>query len=762
MDNRERNEDKNKSANENNIYINNVKNRILSLSPTVKAGIERESTKDDFYSEDNKEIGRGGYSVVWKVSHKNTGKIYVIKLMSKHKIIKEKISEQINREVEIMYKLNHPHIIKLINHFEDDENVYLIMELGAKGHLFSYLQKFSHGLDQMRAAQYMREVISAVKYLHSLNPPIIHRDIKPENILLDSNGRCKLADFGWSNYVIPNQLRTTFCGTPQYLSPEMIEEKGHGPEVDIWALGVLCFELLTGKLPFTGKNNQELYKNIKALNINWQGDDFNPLAKNLITKILRYDPKDRPSLDEILTQPWFESYPLSIPLLEVKNISYEEYLEEHTVSLKKKEDTNNNKIITQRKATITDVVKQINSDNNNNSQKNLNNFKENEQVGNPDNKKENEEKEKMNNKNEETNKLLKEKIDSIVDPLNKIIDSQKNLIAEQKQKNDKYILELDKLKKELASKKEQQKTIDTLNDHIEKLKIKDAERIHLLAELENKNTTIVNLNSKLKEKEQDIIRLEKDDENSKEEIKKNKAIMVSLENKIMELNNKIKETELSKQKALIEMENKNKIFRQKLIGDALSSNKFNKFNLIDIIDDSLKDLFDLLKIKSDKIIKILSDIQTTVTNSIKQPTEFIENMNQELKNLTQSTEKSLEEVNKNSIVIIENEIKSKLKLQFDWQNKQIDELMEYKIKAKNLETKINSLEIKNKNLENMIQIVKDENGNLEELRKAKEEKMKEIENKLIDTENFNAYLKDFILRGRTIDEFEDFLEDHEK
>ena len=124
----------------------------------------------------------------------------------------------------------------------------------------------------------------------------------------------------------------------------------------------------------------------------------------------------------------------------------------------------------------------------------------------------------MNNKNEETNKIMKEKIDSIVDPLNKIIDSQKNLIAEQKQKNDKYILELDKLKKELASKKEQQKTIDTLNDHIEKLKIKDGERIHLLAELENKNTIIVNLNSKLKEKEQDIKRLEKEDENSKEEI----------------------------------------------------------------------------------------------------------------------------------------------------------------------------------------------------------------------------------------------------
>ena len=762
MDEKRNKINRNKSSNENNIYINNVKNRILSLSPTVKAGIERECTKDDFYSEDNKEIGRGGYSHVWKVSHKNTGKIYCIKLMSKQKIIQEKICDQINREVEIMYKTNHPHIIKLINHFEDDQNVYLIMELGAKGQLFSLLKKFSHGIDQMRAAQYMREIISAVKYLHSMNPPIIHRDIKPENILLDNDGRCKLADFGWSNYFIPSKLRRTFCGTPQYLAPEMVEKKGHGPEVDIWALGVLCFELLTGKLPFNGNNNQEIYKNIKTLNIDWQGDDFNPLAKNLITKILRYDPKERPSLDEILTQPWFESYPLSYPLLEVKNnITYEEYLEEHTVSIQKKEDKKENKIITQKKTTITDVVKQINSDNKNNSQKMNNNSKENEQINN-NIQKDNEEKEKINNKNEESNKAMKEKIDSIVNPLNKIIDSQKSLISEMKQKNDKYQLELDKLKKELSSKNEQQKTIDTLNDQIEKYKLKDTERLHLLAELENKNTTIVSLNSKLKEKEEDIKRFEKMDENSKEELKKNKAIMTSLENKILELNNKLNENEIIKQKALDEMENKNRTLRQKLVEDALTSNKFNKIILSDIIEISLNELKDLLKNKTEKITKILTQIETTVTDSIKQPTEFIENMNQELKNLTQSTEKSLEEVNKNSIVIIENEIKSKLKLQFDWQNKQIDELMEYKIKAKNLETKINSLEIKNKTLEEMSQIIKDENDNLDKLLKAKEVKMKEIENKLIDTEDFNAYLKDFILRGKTIDEYEDFLEDHGK
>ena len=188
----------------------------------------------------------------------------------------------------------------------------------------------------------------------------------------------------------------------------------------------------------------------------------------------------------------------------------------------------------------------------------------------------------------------------------------------------------------------------------------------------------------------------------------------------------------------------------------------NKADIIFIINDSIKELGKLLDNKSDKISKILNDIENTVTNSLKKPDEFIENMNKELKDLTQSTEKSLEDVNKNSMVIIENEIKSKLKLQFDWQNKQIDELMEYKIKAKNLEIKINSLEIKNKSLEDMAQIIKDQNDNLDKLLKEKEEKMKRIEIRLIDTENFNAYLKDFIFRGRNIDEYEEFVETHGK
>ena len=745
----------NKIYNGKNIYINNIKNRLLALSPTVAAGIERECTKDDFYTEGNKEIGKGGFSSVWKVSHISTGKVYVIKLMNKQNIIRENIIEQINREVAILYKVNHPHIIKLINHFEDEQNVYLIMELGAKGQLLNLLKKYSHGLDQPQAAQFMREIISAVKYLHSMDPPIIHRDIKPENILLDSNNRCKLADFGFSNYVYQYQERKSFCGTPQYLAPEMIEQKGHGPGVDIWAIGVLCFELITSKLPFIGKNQEELYENIKRVNINWPGGDFNPLAKNLITKILKYDPKERPSLDEILAQPWFENFPSNIPLLEKKEfLNDAAYLEEHTISSQKKEDVNDIKTPPQKK-TINDVVKQIDSEKNLQNSKNKSNEQDEKNKG--ENEKENEEKEKekINDKTEELNKAMEE-----INSLNKIIKNQTNVYAELRQKYDKSTLELNKLKNELSSKKEEQKMIDDLNAEIVKLKKFDRERIILLAEMETKNNTIVNLNSELKKKEDEIKLLQKMDEESKAELKKNKNIMTSLENKITELNQKLEEAIKSKEKALEEQKEKIIIFKQKLLVESIDSENFNKYNFIQLINDSMNDLKISLDDKSAKIFNLLNNIHSTMADSIKEPSQFYENMVTKLKDLTQSTEKCLENSNKNSIMIIENEIKSKLKLQFDWQNKQIDELMEYKIKAKNLETKVISLEIKNKNLEETDLIIKDANETLNKLLEEKNEKIKNIQIQLDKTEILNAHLKDFILREKTIDEFEEFLEIH--
>ena len=740
-------------------HINNVRKRILSLSPTVREGIERECTKEDFYSEEDEAIGKGGFGRVWKVRHKDSDKVYVIKVMCKQNIMIQKMDAQINREVEIMYKINHPHIIKLINHFEDDENLYLIMELGSKGQLFALLNKFQHGFDQIRAAQYMREIISAVKYLHSFNPPIIHRDIKPENILLDENGRCKLADFGWSNYVKLDGERKTFCGTPEYLAPEMVYKKGHDTSVDIWALGVLLFELLSGKLPFRGRNHKELFSNIGALNIKWPGNDFNALAKNLIIKILKQNPKERPSLDEILSQPWFEKYPPILPVMSPIKINYEEYLMQHTISIKKKEVKDEISKLIQRKGkttSITALLKKLNHAGSMSSQQlNSNNSKENISFNNNQNLKD-----QKNNEDNNSDEIIKEKIQNIVKPLNDIIENQKIIISEMKQKNDKYVLELNKLKKELSSKAEEQKQIDALNSQIEKYKVMSNDRLNLLAEIEEKSGKIIELNSKVKEKEEDIERLTKMNKTITEKAKQDETIISSLENKMSELNKKINQLITDKETSAASFQKKYEILQQKLLDYTCSDKekiKMNKNNLIEIINDSVTEFAELFKNKTNKIMSLLKDIKENMFNDEGKATEIGEKVNEELKEVIQFTKKSLEEGYKNSINIIENEIKSKLQKKFDWQNKHIDELMEFKIKAINLEIKINSLEEKNKNLEDLEQVIKNENNNLNKLLNEKNDYINKLKFNLIDTEDFNAKLKDFILSEKTLDDYEDFL-----
>ena len=195
-----------------------------------------------------------------------------------------------------MYQLYHPHIIKLSNHFEDDEDFCLIMQYASKGQLYSQIKRLKR-LDQKQADQYMREIISAVKYYHTRNHPIIHKDIKPENVLLDNDGRCKLADFGLSNFEERNKQREIYCDTPEYLTHKMINKSGYDERFDLWSLGVLLFKMLTGKTPFNFKGDRsQLYNSIKNLRIVWT-DDFPPLTKDLISKILRLNPDDKLKID---------------------------------------------------------------------------------------------------------------------------------------------------------------------------------------------------------------------------------------------------------------------------------------------------------------------------------------------------------------------------------------------------------------------------------------------------------------------------------
>lgn len=227
----------------------------LFESPSVRSGEDSELHFEDFTLE--KRLGDGAFGQVWRVLHKATQRIYAVKQVAKAKV--SQMLPQFKREVFIMYQLKHPHIIKLFNHFEDSEHFYLIMELAEGGNLFNRLTKEKQFMERT-AAQYFREVVLAVEYLHSHEPAIIHRDIKPENILLDKDGRVKLTDFGWSNYYnqdIPVP-RTTVCGTLEYLPPEIVDQSGHTTAADIWCLGVLLFEMLVGFTPFKALTQQRL------------------------------------------------------------------------------------------------------------------------------------------------------------------------------------------------------------------------------------------------------------------------------------------------------------------------------------------------------------------------------------------------------------------------------------------------------------------------------------------------------------------------
>ena len=132
------------------LKLNKVKNRLLFLSPTVRKGLELECNKNDFFREGVSYIGKSAFKELWKVSHRKSNKIYVIKVIDELTIKEQKLSDQINREIEIMYKLNHLHAMKLINHFEDDEKFYLIMPYASKVQLYSLLKR-----QVLFVAQYM-------------------------------------------------------------------------------------------------------------------------------------------------------------------------------------------------------------------------------------------------------------------------------------------------------------------------------------------------------------------------------------------------------------------------------------------------------------------------------------------------------------------------------------------------------------------------------------------------------------------------------
>ena len=250
-----------------------------------------------------KPLGRGKFGSVYLAREKKSKFIVALKVLFKSQLVKSNVEHQLRREIEIQSHLRHPHILRLYGYFHDESRVYLILEYAPRGEMFKELQKQKRFPEELTAT-YVAELADALKYCHSKN--VIHRDIKPENLLMGLRGELKIADFGWSVHA-PSSKRQTLCGTLDYLPPEMITGNHHDASVDLWTLGILCYEFLVGKPPFETQTNQDTYRRITSLQYDFPAY-VSEGARDLIKSLLKINPKHRLPLEQVLEHPWIKAY----------------------------------------------------------------------------------------------------------------------------------------------------------------------------------------------------------------------------------------------------------------------------------------------------------------------------------------------------------------------------------------------------------------------------------------------------------------------
>ncbi|XP_023317547.1 serine/threonine-protein kinase SIK3-like isoform X2 [Trichogramma pretiosum] len=245
-------------------------------------------------------IGKGNFAIVRKATHIVTGSMVAIKIIDKTKLSEENLAK-IFREVSIMKRLNHKHVIKLYQVMETEKMIYLVTEYAEGGEIFDYLVKNGR-LKENEARRIFCQIVQAVLYLHKNG--FVHRDIKAENLLLDKKGNMKIADFGFSNEYQPGVALRTWCGSPPYAAPEIFNGTEYdGPMTDIWSLGVVLYVLVCGALPFDGATMQLLRKAVCSGK--YRVPYFmSESCERLIRNMLMVDPSRRLSLRQILEHPW--------------------------------------------------------------------------------------------------------------------------------------------------------------------------------------------------------------------------------------------------------------------------------------------------------------------------------------------------------------------------------------------------------------------------------------------------------------------------
>ncbi|GFO33213.1 3-phosphoinositide-dependent protein kinase 1 [Plakobranchus ocellatus] len=276
-----------------------AESKPIKASTSAEAGKPRvKKSPNDFIF--GKVIGEGSYSTVYLAKEVSSQKEFAIKICEKKHLIRERKTHFVMREKEVFMKLDHPFFVKLAYTFQDSERLYYVLTYARNGELLSYLHKLSV-FDVPCTRFYTAEVTLALEYLHSLG--IIHRDLKPENILLSEDMHIKITDFGTSKVlplgedgkpVASSEIRrkNSFVGTAEYVSPEVLNNEPANFGSDLWALGCIIYQCLSGSMPFRAGNEYQTFQKIVRLEYSFP-EGFNKDAKDLVSQLLVLDPEDR-------------------------------------------------------------------------------------------------------------------------------------------------------------------------------------------------------------------------------------------------------------------------------------------------------------------------------------------------------------------------------------------------------------------------------------------------------------------------------------
>jgi len=252
-------------------------------------------------------LGEGAFAQVVKATEIATRREFAIKMLERKHIIKEKKAQYVKTEKEILSILHHPNIVKLYYTFKDQEYLYFVLELCAGGELQKRIRKLgSLSLDCSRF--YAAEIISGIEHMHVNG--VIHRDLKPENVLLTKEMHVKLTDVGTAKIIgnEPNARSGSFCGTAEYVSPELLTDKFVGKSADLWALGCIIYQFIAGRPPFKAVNEYQTFQKIIKQEYSYPSG-FPDIVKDICKKLLNPDPTKRlgcNGFQELKSHPFFD------------------------------------------------------------------------------------------------------------------------------------------------------------------------------------------------------------------------------------------------------------------------------------------------------------------------------------------------------------------------------------------------------------------------------------------------------------------------